>query len=208
MKVKGEMDTMVAQVTTVHISRQRYEFILSLGYRLRHDLTYYTDLGSVHVGDVLFHVLSSERSVCEVCGYECDSVDVNTPAELEAWRIHTTEEAAKIAIRDMRQGDALTAKKYWTEREPTAPPSDSGSSTAGREVIDKNFPKATIECPHYIAVTFGDEDICSMCGGRRLAIKAAIKTCDHGVSLSDPCRECGNTMPKPSWVEWLRSCIK
>jgi hypothetical protein len=65
---------------------------------------------------------------------------------------------------------------------------------------EARFPKAMIECPHYISFTFGAEDICGMCGGRR----KAVTECDHGVLLSEPCEKCWNKMPTvPFWRKVL-----
>lgn len=67
----------------------------------------------------------------------------------------------------------------------------------------KNFPTRTIECPHYIVTSCGAVDTCAMCGASR----KAITECDHGVSLSDPCEKCGNTMPAKKLTERFKKWL-
>lgn len=95
----------------IHISQQRYEFIKSQGYT-----TYFVaESGGhqgrkrYHDGDNEFHLLDDEYAFCKTCGEPFDSVDANTPAELET--IKACPERAVIALRNMRQENAVHYKE-------------------------------------------------------------------------------------------------
>lgn len=67
----------------IHISRQRYEFILSLGYGLTiTEEVSPTPLNVVN-GDHIYHLLGGEEDVCGSCGGIFKSVDANSAVELE-----------------------------------------------------------------------------------------------------------------------------
>lgn len=72
-----------------HISQQRFDFIKSQGYGFRH---YEGSAGEAKTiqerpltlpNDTEFHVLDGEYAFCETCGSAFDSVDANSPSELE-----------------------------------------------------------------------------------------------------------------------------
>lgn len=67
--------------------------------------------------------------------------------------------------------------------------------------MDSKFPQVLIECPHWVVASIGYVDFCTTCGAQR----TAVTQCDHGVSLSDPCEQCGEKMPEKSWWERLKA---
>lgn len=65
----------------IHISRQRYEFIRSLGYNFT--VTEASTAPRYVEGSNLYHLLAREKGWCVDCDMRVESVDANSAAELE-----------------------------------------------------------------------------------------------------------------------------
>lgn len=89
---------------TIHISRQRFDFIKAQGFRLpikgsaEEIQAIVQRLGE---GDTQYHILDDEFAFCDTCQEAFDSIDANSPAELET--IKQNPDRAVIALRNMRQ---------------------------------------------------------------------------------------------------------
>lgn len=73
----------------IHISEQRYRKIQGQGWNLTLDLTSEQMENLRKKADTEFHLLTDERARCNDCGEEFNSVEADTPADLEniKWRI-------------------------------------------------------------------------------------------------------------------------
>ena len=100
---------------TIHISRQRYEFILSQGYRFKNAETFTGDGGVFeHIeapNAAIYHLLDDELACCQICEATCQSVDANSPSELEIVKSFPLDKAI-IMLRDQRQSDILTVREF------------------------------------------------------------------------------------------------
>lgn len=98
----------------IHISQQRFDFIKSLGYGFREDEYFFGDgVGGPSETEApdscVYHTLDDEYAFCVSCNAAFDSVDANTPAEMET--IKSCPERAAIALRNMRQENAVHYKE-------------------------------------------------------------------------------------------------
>jgi hypothetical protein len=108
-----------AEVKVIHISCQRYDFILSQGYRFKNAESYIGGGGTFeHVeapNAVIYHLLDDELGYCKPCEATCQGVDANSPSELEIVKTWPLDKAI-IALRNQRQSDILTVREYWTNK--------------------------------------------------------------------------------------------
>jgi hypothetical protein len=118
----------------IHISKQRYEFIVSLGYNL--SLRVLDDLGDTTSekaftdGDSVYHLLDDETAMRDDCLCTCTSIDANTPAELEVVKTcGGSIDKEWRHLRDHRQAGVLVMRTMAADLDerrrgitPTMPP--------------------------------------------------------------------------------------
>lgn len=67
----------------IHINQDRYARISGQGYDLSQHIQPKVISTQQAEGDVEYHTLQGEQGTCSVCGIEADSVDAETPVDLE-----------------------------------------------------------------------------------------------------------------------------
>lgn len=97
----------------LHISRNRFDFIRKLGWAL----PIKSDSGPrflMEPDGTTYHVLDDEYGWCDSCLSPFDSIDANSPTELEIVKAAKSNgRDAASSLRNHRQQDVLMLRQLW-----------------------------------------------------------------------------------------------